>query len=184
MSTDVWLLLSGGVDSTACGHYFKQRGDRVVGIFIDYGQPAASCERMAAKSVAEHLELPLTTLSFRASRRFTVGEVIGRNAFLIFSAMMGVDMAQGILSLGIHAGTGYYDCGEEFVQKIGEVVDAYSAGKLVLHCPFIRSQKGLVFDYAKNEGIPLNLTYSCELGTMPPCGLCPSCKDRDALEAR
>ena len=184
MSTDVWLLMSGGVDSTACGHYFKQRGDRVTGVFVDYGQLAAGRERMAAEKVTEHLGLELKTLSFRASRSFDVGEIIGRNAFLIFSAMMGVEMQAGILSLGIHAGTGYYDCGTEFIRSIGEVVDAYSAGKLALHCPFVHVAKGFVYNYAKAEGIPLHLTYSCELGTTPPCGTCRSCKDRHEFQAR
>jgi 7-cyano-7-deazaguanine synthase len=29
--------------------------------------------------------------------------------------------------------------------------------------------------------LPVQLTYSCELGSVPPCGLCLSCADRRAL---
>lgn len=34
-----------------------------------------------------------------------------------------------------------------------------------------------VWEYAKSKRVPINLTYSCELGLKQPCGKCPSCKD-------
>ena len=178
----MWLLLSGGVDSTACAHYFSERGDNVTAIFVDFGQRAARAERRAVEDVTTYLSLPLMTLSFRADRQFDPGEIMGRNAFLIFSALMGLQSADGIVSLGVHAGTTYYDCGIEFLKAIGGVVDSYSAGRLALHCPFIHRTKSFVYSYARQSGLPLDITYSCELGTKPPCGICLSCKDRYAFE--
>lgn len=182
MTADVWLLMSGGLDSTVCAHYFKQRGNSVTGIFVDYGQPAAEAERRAVSGVARHLRIPLTTLSFKADHDFGLGEILGRNAFLIFAALMGLQLERGILSLGIHAGTGYYDCGDEFVKTVGRVVDTYSAGRLVLHCPFLYKGKSFFYEYAMTEGIPIDLTYSCELGKSSPCESCLSCKDRNAFQ--
>lgn len=176
--------MSGGLDSTACAHYFKQLGYNVAGIFIDFGQPAAESERQAVNRVTEYLELPLTALSFEASCDFGPGEIMGRNAFLIFSAVMGMQLKRGIISLGIHANTGYYDCGAEFISTVGRVLDNYSSGQLVLHCPFISQKKAFISSYARAEDIPIGLTYSCEMGTIPPCRICLSCKDRDALKAR
>ena len=182
MTTDVWLLMSGGLDSTACAHYFKQRGDNVTGIFVDFGQPAAQSEQRAVEEVTTYMELPSTTLSFRAARPFAPGEIMGRNAFLVFSALMGLQPTDGILSLGVHAGTTYYDCGSDFVKVVGVVVDSYSAGRLTLHCPFLHRTKSFVYSYARRERIPFELTYSCELGTKPPCGACLSCRDRNAFQ--
>ena len=180
---DVLLLMSGGVDSTACAHFFKQRGDNVRGVFVDYGQSAAIAERRAVKRVTNHLGIPLSTLSFRASVEYGLGEVVGRNAFLVFASLMGIQPRTGVISLGIHSGTSYYDCGPDFIEQLGDVVQSYSGGLLKLYCPFLLEPKSMVHQYAIFAGLPINLTYSCELGTVPSCGRCLSCKDRDALQA-
>lgn len=180
---DVWVLMSGGIDSTACAHLFVERGDNVTGVFVDYGQSAACPERKAAQRVANYLQIPLSMLAFQSGQRFETGEITGRNAFLIFAALMGVRPQTGALSLGVHTGTDYYDCGEEFIDKVGQVVNAYSYGKLTLFCPFLHQDKGFVYSYVKAQGLLISLTYSCELGALPPCGRCLSCKDRDALQA-
>ena len=181
---DVWILMSGGIDSTACAHFFVERGDKVRGVFVDYGQLAACAERRAAVKVANYLRIPLVTLVFKSNQHFETGEITGRNAFLIFAALMGVRPRVGVLSLGIHAGTGYYDCGQGFVESIGQVIGAYTYGELALHCPFLHQDKGFVVDYLRSTSFPMNLTYSCELGTISPCGQCLSCRDRSVFQAR
>ena len=180
---DVWVLMSGGIDSSACARYFQQRGDSVKGVFVDYSQSAAAAERQAVQQVAKHLGLPLSVLSFRSSEEYGTGEVMGRNAFLVFSTLMGLQPRGGALSLGVHSGTSYYDCGPDFIGRISEVVEHYSEGRLQLHCPFLLEPKSFVYRYAQLVGIPITLTYSCEMGTVPPCGRCLSCKDRNALQA-
>lgn len=180
---DVWVLMSGGIDSTACAQYFIERGDNVTGIFVDYGQSAAGPELQAVQRVADYLNIPLSMMSFDSGQRFEIGEITGRNAFLIFAALMGVRPQDGALSLGIHGGTNYYDCGPEFISRVREVLSKYSKGRVTLYCPFIHQDKAFVYAYAQTKGIPLNLTYSCELGTIPPCGRCLSCGDRNALQA-
>lgn len=181
---DVWILMSGGIDSAACAQFFVERGDKVRGVFVDYGQRAARPEQRAALNVSNELQIPLVTLAFDSDQNFGTGEIMGRNAFLIFAALMGVRPRAGILSLGIHAGTGYYDCGREFVDNIGQVINSYTCGKLALHCPFLHQDKGFILDYLRSRSFPMNLTYSCELGTIPPCGQCLSCRDRNVFQAR
>ena len=178
----VSILMSGGIDSTACAHYFLQRRDDVTAVFIDYDQLALRSEWNAVQKVTQHFNIPLLTMRFTAGRQFTAGEIPGRNAFLIFAVLMGAQLHSGVLSLGIHAGTAYYDCGATFAEQIGQIIDAYSGGKLALHCPFLAQDKAFVYRYAKDEKIPIHLTYSCERGTVPPCGLCLSCRDRNALQ--
>ena len=176
------VLMSGGIDSTACAHFFQERGDTVTGVFIDYGQVALSAERRAVKLVARHLGIPLSTLEFKSSLDLQDGEVVGRNAFLVFAALMGLQPKAGVISLGIHAGTYYYDCGPDFIDRANEIVQSYSQGRLHLYCPFADEPKASVYRYARFARIPLSLTYSCEQGTVPVCESCLSCKDRNALQ--
>ena len=180
---DVWVLMSGGFDSTACAHYFLQRGDNVEGIFVDFGQSAAYQELLAVQRVAQHFNIPVSILEFRSENHFGTGELIGRNAFLVFAAIMSIRTNSGILSLGIHSGTAYYDCGPVFVDHIQQMVDAYSAGRLALHCPFLHEEKAFIYSYAKAANIPFDITYSCEAGLYPPCGQCLSCEERNAFQA-
>jgi 7-cyano-7-deazaguanine synthase len=181
---DIWVLMSGGIDSTACANYFLERRENVTGVFVDYGQMAREPECEAVQGISKYLQIPLRTVVFKSSRRFGAGEILGRNAFLIFAALMSESPKQGILSLGIHGGTGYYDCGNEFIGHVNHIIESYSAGRVALDCPFISVDKSFVYDYAKRIGAPLSLTYSCEQGTVPPCGICLSCRDRNALSTR
>lgn len=177
------MLMSGGIDSMACAHFFQRRGDNVSGVFVDYGQSAAVAERRAVDQVTKHLGIALSILSFKAGLDYGLGEVVGRNAFLVFASLMGVQPRTGVISLGIHTGTSYYDCGADFIGQIGDVVQSYSGGRLNVYCPFLLEPKSTIYQYAKFAGLPLDLTYSCEVGTVPSCGRCLSCKDRDALAA-
>ncbi len=181
---NVWILMSGGLDSTVCAHYFLERQNDVTGVFVDYGQMAREPEYEAVQAVTEHLNIPLKTIGFVSPRRYGSGEVIGRNAFLIFALLMAESPKQGIISLGIHGGTAYYDCGREFVGQVGRIIESYSGGSVVLNCPFLNRDKSFIYDYGSSMGVPIALTYSCEEGTVPPCGSCLSCKDRYALSTR
>ena len=158
-------------------------GIHVKGVFVDYGQPAYDAELVAVKGLTQHLGIPLSTLSFKSSLEFGSGEVVGRNAFLIFASLMGIQPRGGVISLGIHSGTSYYDCGPDFIERMSNVVQSYSGGRLQIYCPFLLEPKSTIYQYAKFAGLPLDLTYSCEVGTVPSCGRCLSCKDRDALAA-
>ena len=178
---DALVLMSGGIDSTACAHYFLNRGDNVSGIFVDYGQPAAGPEMDAVKRITQHYGISLTLLTFRGARTWTTGEILGRNAFLVFAALMGADVRHGVMSLGVHSGTSYYDCSPTFLDQTQSIVDAYSSGKIALFCPFLSRDKAFIREYCVMEEIPLHLTYSCEAGGEIHCGRCLSCGDRHAL---
>ena len=181
---DVWVLMSGGIDSTACAHYYLERDDSVTGVFVDYGQKAREAEYQAVLAVAKYFRITLKTITVSSSGRFGAGEIQGRNALLIFAALVSENPKRGLFSLGIHAGTRYYDCGIDFVRHANLMIESYSGGKVVLDCPFISADKSAVYSYAKGGGVPLALTYSCEEGAVPPCGHCLSCRDRDALSTR
>lgn len=179
----VLLLLSGGIDSTACLNFFREQGREVRALFIEYGQPAASKEEEAATAISLHYDTPLTILRCRGLGRIGKGFVLGRNAFFAHAALMTFDNHAGLIAMGIHAGTTYADCTEHFLTIIQSSLDLYADGRIVISAPFIRWDKRMIWDYCRAANVPLQLTYSCELGKDQPCGKCLSCKDLEALYA-
>jgi 7-cyano-7-deazaguanine synthase len=182
MITSVWILLSGGIDSTACVHFYNKQKSWLQAIFVDYGQQSAVREWHAAHAVARHYQIPLSRLRWNGNRKGP-GELLGRNAFLIFGGLLEIGNRPGILAGGFHAGTPYYDCSIDFVRKSQEILDGYTDGRLQLGVPFLEWTKREIWEFCKAERIPLGLTYSCERGQKQPCGICRSCKDLEILNA-
>ncbi len=175
------VLLSGGIDSAACVHYYIDLNFEVNATFIDYGQNARDNERQSAKRIAAYYNIKLDQVSLSSTEHFGPGEIRGRNAFLIMVALLNYPQYKGIISLGIHSGTPYYDCSPQFIRDITPLTDAYTNGEVRIDVPFLTWEKPAVYTYCKEKNIPIHLTYSCEAGTNPPCGECRSCKDRELL---
>jgi 7-cyano-7-deazaguanine synthase len=173
--------MSGGIDSAACAHLLRSQGMAVDGLFINHGQAAAEPEARAVAALTDHLGIGLRKAGLLWSRPFGPGELPGRNAFLIFTALLVSGGRSGLLGLGLHAGTPYYDCSEAFVTSIGQLVAEHTDGRVSLVVPFVTWTKKEVYDYFVSAGLPINATYSCEAGKEPPCGACASCRDRQAL---
>jgi 7-cyano-7-deazaguanine synthase len=177
------VLLSGGIDSTACVAFLKDRTDSARAIFLDYGQLSRKQEERAACAVASHFGIALTIIRCAGAKPKNAGLISGRNAFLVFLALMETQMRAGIIALGVHSGTRYWDCGPQFVAAVQQLLDGYTDGKIRLSLPFLDWTKREVWDFCKASNVPLELTYSCERGCQQPCGLCDSCRDLDMLYA-
>jgi 7-cyano-7-deazaguanine synthase len=178
------VLLSGGIDSTACVQYYLDMGFQVKGLFVDYGQRARENEQKSATQIAEYYHTPLDRLMLSPAKYYGPGEIRGRNAFLVISALLFYPSFKGILSLGIHSGAPYYyDCSESFMRDVEMILGGYTNGEVVADAPFLKWDKPMIYNYCRQKGIPIHLTYSCEAGTIPVCGKCASCKDREALDA-
>lgn len=175
------MLLSGGIDSAAIAHLLKSRGHPVRGIFVDYGQAAARNEEAAATRFANHIGMTLDKIVVGNRSGFGAGELVGRNAFLIAAAVFLGGIREGLLAIGVHAGTPYYDCTPDFVAHMKSLIEAQSNGTLTLIAPFQTWHKPEILAYFRNAGLPVEAAYSCESGTLPPCGSCASCRDREAL---
>lgn len=175
------VLMSGGIDSAACAYHLRSQCLTVEGLFIDYGQAAASQEAKAVSALAGHLDIPIRQVSLQGLQSSGSGELLGRNAFLIFTALFLTEGRPGLLALGLHAGTAYYDCSEEFVAATSKLVAEHTDGRVSLIAPFVTWTKKDVYDYFVSAGLQTTSTYSCEAGTEPPCGVCASCRDREAL---
>lgn len=178
------VLLSGGIDSTTCLAYYLDEGFCVDALFVDYGQAAAERELRAAKSVCGHFRVPLRVVRLTGVSRKGPGLIVGRNAFLLFTAALELRVGVGLIAIGIHSGTRYRDCSSLFVRGIQRVLDTCTGGAVQIGVPFLEWRKPDVWAFAEKMRIPLSLTYSCERGLVQPCGSCDSCSDLEALRAR
>ncbi len=176
--------MSGGIDSSATALAVLNEGHETSGLFVDYGQPAARSEWRAARDVAQRLgiEIERVDLGFHlASSGY--GEFFGRNALLILAAAGRVQTRPLTVALGIHALSEYYDTQPLFLRQMQGILDGYSGGSVTLRAPFLACPKAEVIEFARENGIPLVMTYSCETQNAPPCLRCPSCEDRIDVDA-
>ena len=174
------VLLSGGIDSTACLQFYLAQKEKVIAIYIDYGQLSACHELKAAGQISQYYEIELKTLKLEGTLTPKKDYICGRNSFLLIAALMEMPNVN-IIALGIHAGTSNSDCSFLFVERMQSVFDVYTKGTVQLGVPFLGWSKNEIWQYCRQEKVPLKLTYSCEYGKKQPCGKCLSCKDLEAL---
>jgi 7-cyano-7-deazaguanine synthase len=179
--TTATVLMSGGIDSAACAWMLQSQGYRLRALFIDYGQPAAAHEATAVEGLCDQLAIPLSKISVAGMPVFGPGELIGRNAFFVFTALLATRGQSELIALGIHDGTSYYDCSGRFLSGISAEVAEHTDRRSSVVAPFIGWSKKDIVDYFRTTGLPLEMTYSCEAGSLPICGRCASCRDREAL---
>ena len=179
--SNVIVLLSGGIDSTACVKYYKDQKMNVFGIHISYNQLSEVQEMKAANMIADYFEIPIKFLTLTNATPKYSGIILGRNAFLIITALLELPFESGLISLGIHSGTDYYDCSESFTLSLQNIIDTYTSGKIKLDCPFINWSKLDIINYFKSRSLPLSITYSCENGHKTRCGNCATCLELERL---
>lgn len=179
----VSILLSGGIDSAACVAFYLEQNFGVHGVFVDYGQVAAERELGAAKAVAMHYHIRIDRLAWTGLHTKKGGLIVGRNAFFLVGALMELPNSTGIVAIGIHSGTEYVDCDPIFVRRMQSMFDAYTNGRAQIGAPFLKWTKRDIWTFCRSHEVPVELTYSCELGLDQPCGKCLSCRDLELLHA-
>ena len=177
------VLLSGGIDSSTCLAYYLDEEFDVGAVFVSYGQVASTPELLAAKSVCRHFHVPLRVIRMEQTTAKGPGLIIGRNAFLVCTAVLEAGENAGIVAIGIHSGTRYRDCSPLFVRELQRLFDVCTGGSVQIGAPFVRWTKRDIWQLAKRLKVPLSVTYSCERGRKQPCGKCDSCSDLEILRA-
>ncbi len=172
------VLMSGGIDSSAVVAAVRGEGSDMSGLFVDYGQPAAGSEWRAVQQVARHFGIEAKKVELGFPLGSESGEYFGRNALLVLIAAGITEVRPLTVALGIHALSEYYDTHPLFVRQMQRVLDGYFAGEVIVSAPFLARTKPEVIAFARENGLPLDLTYSCETRNAPPCLQCPSCEDR------
>lgn len=169
-----FILLSGGIDSMACVNFYKALNYEVECIFCDYGQPASISEKQASQIIAAYYSVPYETIEVKNINIPKLGEICGRNALLIWAAFCKIGFGSYKIVLGIHAGTEYSDCSPQFIDATNRLFDVYTNGTVIAEAPFINWKKADIVAYCRANSLPYHYTYSCEVGSVPPCGRCLS----------
>jgi 7-cyano-7-deazaguanine synthase len=202
-------LLSGGLDSATAAALALEAGYRVIGLSFDYGQRHRR-ELQAAASVAsclglaEHLVISVNLASWGGSALTDAAipvpsagvqegvipstYVPGRNTVFI---ALGLSLAEARgaeqLVLGVNAVdySGYPDCRPDYLAAFQTLAElASKAGRegqgTRLWAPLVEWSKTRIVQEALRLGVPVETTWSCYSGGSQPCGVCDSCRIRDA----
>ncbi len=202
-------LLSGGLDSATAAALALEAGLRVIGLSFDYGQRhrrelEAARHLAGALGLADHRVIEVNLASWGGSSLTDTGLAIpaeatpegeipstyvpGRNTVFI---ALGLSLAEaagaGALVLGVNAVdySGYPDCRPDYLEAFQTLADLGSkAGRegrgTRLWAPLLRWSKEEIVRQALRLGVPLERTWSCYSGGSSPCGVCDSCRIRDA----
>lgn len=179
--SEVSLLLSGGIDSTALVAFYLSRDVIVKGLHFNYGHPSFVAEQRAIEKVSSYYKIFVTTIDLGFSIATNKGEYYCRNATLLLSAASISSSKSARFAIGIHAGTPYYDCSKIFVNDIQRLFDGYFNGSVQVEAPFLGLTKWEIINLCNELKVPIEITYSCEQGGDIPCGECLSCIDRSVL---
>jgi len=173
------LLLSGGYDSTVLAAWAKPTR----GLFVNYGQPAAEPEQIAAVAVAEKLGFPLEVISVTGLDLGSMADPIGtpgsrvvaarntmlvslatnRCATLICSPLESWENRVGNRMVIVGATGGdrdaYPDCRKEFFNDLSVLSEATCG--VEVDAPLVEMSKAQVAELALEINAPVELSWSC-----------------------
>ncbi len=202
------VLLSGGLDSSTVLALAQEDGYTCTALSFRYGQRhTVELERAAQVARhfgADHRVIDINIGSFGGSALTDEHVAVpteaaaqgvipptyvpGRNTVFI---AVGLSLAEAThaerLYLGINAVdySGYPDCRPEYLDAYQRLADLATKAGLegrgaALTAPLIELSKADIVREALRLGVPVAETWSCYQGGEEPCGMCDSCRIRDA----
>jgi len=213
MASNIIVLVSGGMDSATLLWLAKKEFDEVYAISFDYGQKHKieldfAKELVKLANVKKHfiVEIPhlkgiegsaLTDENIEVPSEdypnqppITTVPMRNLNFLAIASSFCDVYEIENI-GIGIHSiDSPYPDCRAEFASSAEAVINASSVmvakkkNRIRVYTPFLGMTKTDVLKLGLQLGVPYEKTYSCYKGTIPPCGECATCRQRqEAFES-
>jgi len=205
---NIIILLSGGMDSAVLLWLSKTMFKDVYTISYSYGQKH-SIELEYAKelskiaSVKEHFIVEVPHLKQLKGSALTdenleipsenypdeppITTVPMRNLIFLSIAASFADVYEiENIGIGIHSlDSPYPDCRAEFASSAEAVINASSVmvakkkNRIKIFTPFLGMSKTDIAKLGRELGVPFEKTYSCYKGTVPPCGECATCRQRE-----
>jgi len=208
MTTAV-VLLSGGLDSATAAAQAIADGYELIALSVNYGQRHTK-ELEAAQVIAKHLGIQthhilkvdlaqwggsaLTDATIAVPEvglqpdTIPITYVPGRNTvFIAIALSLAEAKGAAAVYLGINAidYSGYPDCRPDYLAAFQHLATLSSKvgaeGKPVqIVAPLLYDSKTEIVKRALALNVPIGQTWSCYQGGSDPCGLCDSCRIRDA----
>ena len=205
---NIIVLVSGGMDSATLLWLAKKEFKDVYAISFDYGQKH-KIELDFAKELAklaevkkhfivevphlkgiegsaltdENIEVP--SENYPDEPPITTVPMRNLNFLAIAASFADVYEIENI-GIGIHSvDSPYPDCRAEFASSAESVINASSVmvakkkNRIKVYTPFLGMTKTDVLKLGLELGVPYEKTYSCYKGTIPPCGECATCQQRE-----
>ncbi len=199
------VLLSGGIDSTTLLHYVKKTLRReVYAISFNYGQRHSRELEMAkwqAKEVGvvEHRIVDISFLkdlavsalldekaqlpSWEEAQQGTPSTYVPNRNMILLSIAISYAESRRIPEIYYGAQrqdySGYWDTRPEFIEAMNRVLKLNPDFQIQIIAPFVNYRKADIVRLGLKLGVNYEMTWSCYRGGDEPCGVCPSCVDRE-----
>jgi 7-cyano-7-deazaguanine synthase len=175
------MLMGGGIDSTLVSILLldKLSPRNLYGLHIDYGHAASINEYAAVHRFCTQYGVECAEIKIQFPHETDTQEVPGRNMIMLLAASSIADRkGYDAISVGFHSQTECYDQSENFMNHARSIILGYFSGRVSVYHPLIALNKKEIIMVAKDRNFDFDSVYSCQNGTTPPCGKCPSCLDR------
>jgi 7-cyano-7-deazaguanine synthase len=175
----------------------KREGHDVHPVHIDYGHLAEEREWQSCQKICEYLgiskpvRIGVSGLDVLPSGLVRGDLDIEKYAFLPTRNLLFVVLGSAyafsidceVVALGILLpNPSFPDQTPEFFHTAEVCVSAALGRKIKVLTPLSNLDKRETLKLARKYAVPLELTYYCHAGSVPPCGKCVSCKERIAAE--
>lgn len=198
MDIDGVLLASGGMDSTVLAYDLARKKEKIILLFLDYGQHCSAKELSTLKSVApsEYKDkiriIRIGDIYKESNSRMIVeanlwkDDVVSDDLYLPYRNLLFLSIASAYAqSIGAKEVYSAFinsnhakeiDCSMEFFTKLEGLLQSY--GSVKINMPYREMSKTDVARLGIQIGAPIASTYSCQVNSQNPCGACPNCVDR------
>ncbi len=145
-------------------------------------------ELVAGASALTDLTMPVPALDSLAPNQLDQPPTYVPNRNMLFLALAAAFAeARGVADVFYGAQTqdryGYWDCTQTFLERMNAVLSLNRRQAVRLHAPFMLMSKSEVVKIGLDLGVNYAETWSCYRGEDQPCGVCPSCVERQAAFA-
>lgn len=188
----VVALTSGGLDSTVLAYLLTDRGHLVYPLYVNYGHRAFPQElQHLRRALPKSLLRRLKVIDVPGMKEAMEGALFDNKGFdywvphrnlvlLAVAAAQATRVRAHIIAIGLigEASIPVPDADEGFIRALSNLISKSRGSTTEIIAPLRDLTKREVVDLGVKLHVPLASTYSCFLGTLPPCSSCPACDAR------